>query len=109
MQKKPVAIFLAIFFIPFTVFGAGHFFLRKFKEGLLFLIVGHVNLFSSFSYLPFEFDSLMGPNFLSIISEFDSTELMGPIITVTVWGGLISASVIRVIHLSNSEGISIKQ
>ncbi len=109
MRKQYLAITLTIFSIPFTVYGAGHFYLRKFREGFLFLIIGYANLFLSFSYLPFKFDSLMGPNFLSIISEFNSTEIMAPVVTLVVWGGLISASIIRVAHLSKHEGISVKQ
>ena len=98
MKRKIIATTLAVLPIPFTVFGAGHFYLRRYREGILFLIAGYVNLFLSFSYLPLKLDALMGPNFLSIISEFDSMELMAPIITMIVWGGLISASIIRVAH-----------
>ena len=109
MIKTVVAMLLTTLPIPFTIFGAGHFYLRQNLEGALFLMAGYVNLFLTFLYLPFEFDSLMGPNFLLIISQFNSDELMLPIITIIVWSGLISASIVRVVYLSKSKGLSIEQ
>ena len=109
MKKTAIALVLAVLPIFFTVFGAGHFYLRRSLEGMLFLVAGYINLFLAFLYLPFEFDSLISPNFLVIISEFSSDELMAPVITLVVWGGLISASIIRVAHLSKTSGMMVKQ
>ena len=102
MNRQVTALLLATVPIPFMVFGAGHFYLRRFREGILFFVAAMSNWLLSFSYLPFEIESLLGPNFLEIISRFDKSELMFSIVTICVWSGLIAASIVRVGHLSKN-------
>ena len=78
------------------VFGVGHFYLRKIREGIFFFVAALSNWLLSFTYLPLEIESLIGPNFLEIISRFDESKIIFPIFTICVWSGLITANIVRV-------------
>lgn len=104
-MKKPLPTFL-ITFLPmvFGIFGIGHFYLNRKKEGMIFFILGIVNVLGIFFYMPFEAESLLGQNISAYYGSAKGVDVIAPIITICACFSLFASSIFRMgIFVSDSK------
>jgi len=96
-MKKPLPTFL-ITFLPmfFGIFGIGHFYFNRKKEGMLFFILGMINVLGIFFYMPFEAESLLSQNILAYYGSTKGVDMIAPIITMSVCFSLFASSIFRI-------------
>ena len=96
-MKKSLSTFL-ITFLPmfFGIFGIGHFYLNRKKEGIMFFILGIVNVLGIFFYMPFEAESLLSQNISAYYGSVTGVDMIAPIITMGVCFSLFASSIFRI-------------
>jgi len=80
----------------FGIFGIGHFYLNRKKEGTVFFILGIVNVLGIFFYMPFEVESLFGPNIAAYYGNTKGIDMIAPIITICACFSLFASSIFRI-------------
>lgn len=88
----------------FGIFGIGHFYLNRKKEGIMFFILGIVNVLGIFFYMPFEAESLFSQNISAYYGSAKGVDMLAPIITMSACFSLFASSIFRIgTFVSNSK------